>query len=296
MPIYHRNVGESASQRRYFSCEAPISQPTERMVEQWALHSKHWHNRRFISSKLIKVHRKAPSTVNYDNCAKNWYLNGFRFESPMTSPTGAQNVELQKRKTHWSRGPWDRVLTCNWRWNELQCSFEWQSGCIRDGISTVSLDEFQDSEELDLEKTNIIALLREKSYKVHLCIRVTTNTLRPTVRVFDMGAGPNPVGTSFLLLNWHDYIRPIYGVSLKLASDSPVSARKVMLFVQLNNLQLCDFFEVVEEFAERVLFGTSFVKTLSKTCFQWNAKLFQCGLVQSLFSRNTGHYQNRRLY
>lgn len=54
------------------------------------------------------------------------------------------------------------------------------------------------AEELDLNETEVIELLKVKDDKVHRCIGITLNILRPKVSVFDTGARLNMVCTSFL--------------------------------------------------------------------------------------------------
>lgn len=59
--------------------------------------------------------------------------------------------------------------------------------------ATVLPADVQDADERDFHETNAIALYKNNNYKVHMCIEITSETLRTTGSVFNAGAGPNLV-------------------------------------------------------------------------------------------------------
>lgn len=51
------------------------------------------------------------------------------------------------------------------------------------------------AEKLYFERSGVIAFFEKQKYRVHMWVGITLNSLRPTVSVFDTGAGPNPTRT-----------------------------------------------------------------------------------------------------
>lgn len=69
--------------------------------------------------------------------------------------------------------------------------------------ATVLPTEVKNGEEMDFNKTSIAALLKKNSSKVRMSVGKSSYMLRPTVRVFYTGAGPDLVCTSSLQgSNW----------------------------------------------------------------------------------------------
>lgn len=113
-------------------------------------------------------------------------------------------------------------------------------------IATVLPCTVKNAETLDFNDTNLTALIKNKIYKVHMCIEITLNTLRLTVCIFDKGAGPNLVHTSFFTGQLHNHVCLIHNMSLEDASNSPVHfIGKDMPFVQLEDLHVRVCFVVI---------------------------------------------------
>lgn len=60
---------------------------------------------------------------------------------------------------------------------------------------------------------------------MHMCVEFTSKTSRPTVNVFDTGAGLNIVRTSFLPVKWQDLIGSIHNMFFKSALNSSVRVK-----------------------------------------------------------------------
>lgn len=99
-------------------------------------------------------------------------------------------------------------------------------------VTTVLPSDGKNAKELDFNDTDVIALFKEKNYKVHLCVLFTSSILRSTVSIFRTGAGPILACMSFLLVKWRNCVRTIHNRSQMSISSSPFPFMdKVSLFV-----------------------------------------------------------------
>lgn len=93
-----------------------------------------------------------------------------------------------------------------------------------------------------------------------MCVGITSNILQPSYSVFDAGAEPNLACTLFIQLKWRDCIPPIHNVFLRTVSDSPAQViGKILLFVQLGNLHVRVHFDLLDNLALPLIFGTPFI-------------------------------------
>lgn len=138
-------------------------------------------------------------------------------------------------------------------------------------VATVLPSDVKNTEELDFDKTDVIALFKKKNSKVHIFVTITSSIPRPPTRVFHTGPGPNMVRTSFLTLKWRYCTWFIHKMSLKLASYNPNHViGKAMLFLQLCDLHAGVPFRVVEILAVPLLVGTSFIDRFVKEIFSFD--------------------------
>lgn len=83
--------------------------------------------------------------------------------------------------------PWDSIFRIATHHTQRSATFGRPLGCTW-ASSDHHLTYWRlNTEDLDFSKINEISLLKEKSYKAHVFIRITSNMLRPTVRVFNTG-------------------------------------------------------------------------------------------------------------
>lgn len=95
----------------------------------------------------------------------------------------------------------------------------------------------KNSEGVDFYKAKVILLVKEKNYKVHICVRITSNTLSPTVGGFHTGVWPALVESRLFKLKSSGFIFPVLKMFLKSTLDSFVRAiGKVIMLVQLGVL------------------------------------------------------------
>lgn len=118
------------------------------------------------------------------------------------------------------------------------------------------------------DETHVLALLKKKNYKVHICVGIMSNMPIPTVGIFGTGAGPNLFHTYFLPIKWSDRILPIHSMSLKSASNNLVNSMgKITLFVRLGDLQIPIHFGVIDNMALPILIGTPLLDRYVKVIF-----------------------------
>lgn len=99
---------------------------------------------------------------------------------------------------------------------------------------------------------------------------------KPTINVFDTGAGAYVVCTSFLQIKWHEQIRPTHNMSLKSVSNNPMNIiGKVILLVQLADVHVHVHLSVVAPLAVSLLIGTSFIVWFIKRMFHMKRRVFQ---------------------
>lgn len=98
-----------------------------------------------------------------------------------------------------------------------------------------------------------------------MCVGITSNMSGPTVSVFDTGARPYLVRSSFLPVKCRDCIRPIHSTSLKSASNNTVHViGKIMLFVHLRDLHVLAHFSVADSLSVPLLTGTVYIDRFFK--------------------------------
>lgn len=102
----------------------------------------------------------------------------------------------------------------------------WKAVCVlKRAIGPFSPPGFGNTEKLEVKETRIVVLFINKNYNVFMAFRTNLNVLKPTVRFFSTGAGPNLVRMSFVPAKCRDYICPIHKMSLRSASISPVQVK-----------------------------------------------------------------------
>lgn len=100
-----------------------------------------------------------------------------------------------------------------------------------------------------------------------MCFRIMEIILRPTVSVFDSGAGPNLLRRCFLVVKWPNCIRPTHNISFKSPSKSPVNViAKVRVSVELSDLHVCYHFGV-DNLVLQVILKTSIIIRFVKGTF-----------------------------
>lgn len=125
-------------------------------------------------------------------------------------------------------------------------------------VATVLPADIENAEALNFDETDIIALFKKPNNKAGLCVTIMSKILRPAITVFDTGAVPNLVQTSHLLPEWCRRVKPLQ-ISLKSSSaDCVAVARKILLFVQLCDLQIRVHFGSKDSPAVLLLISTSF--------------------------------------
>lgn len=75
-------------------------------------------------------------------------------------------------------------------------------GVTEPKVATVLPSEVEKAEKLDFDEPNVIELLKKRSYKVYMCVEITSNIFRPLVIVLDTDPGPNLIRTSFTSLKF----------------------------------------------------------------------------------------------
>lgn len=75
--------------------------------------------------------------------------------------------------------------------------FGWLWDLTKPVATDLLLADVKKAEHLDFDETDSIAFFKKENYKVNMCIEIVSNMLKPTVSIFDAGAGPKLISTSF---------------------------------------------------------------------------------------------------
>lgn len=157
--------------------------------------------------------------------------------------------------------------------------------------------DIKNAEELKFDETEVIAFFKTKNYKVHMCVRITSNVSIPTVSVFKPGTGLSLVCTSFLPVECHDHLHSIHNMSLNSVQNNPVNLiSKIMLFIQLADLHTCAHFGLVHNLVVPLLIGISFIDRYVKGVFPFERCIVPIQSRQAHFFQNIRRRQTPCLY
>lgn len=133
--------------------------------------------------------------------------------------------------------------------------------------STELTGDVKNAEKLEFDETDVKELFK-KNFRVQICVGILSNMSRPTVCVFDAGAGSNLVCTSYLPVNRFKRICPIQNMSLRPASNNPRRHhRKIILSIQPGDIHVFVDIGAVDNLAVPLLIGTSFIDRFVKEIY-----------------------------
>lgn len=113
-----------------------------------------------------------------------------------------------------------------------------------------------------------IMFFKEKNYKLHFPVGITSNVLSPAVSVFDTGIGLNLIQTSFLPPAWWLKIKLVTDICHRSASNDNIPAcGAILLFVCLRDLRVPVRFGLIENQEVPILIGTLYKDRLIKGIF-----------------------------
>lgn len=120
------------------------------------------------------------------------------------------------------------------------------------GGATVSPSGVKNAEELDCEE-----MFKIQNYKIHMCVVITSNIVKPTVSVWEISAGPNRACMSLLPVKWRTTSCIFHHMSLDSALDSPVLfISKVYASSKAGHPPARVLFGVVDNLAVPLLLGS----------------------------------------
>lgn len=118
-----------------------------------------------------------------------------------------------------------------------------------DNIKSVD-NEITNVIEFDVHEKSCFSQRKSKTYKVQVSVGISSNVLHPAFSVFDTGAGPSLIRTSFLPPAWPQKTKSVTGIRYRLASyDHIFVCGMIMFFVGLGDLRVRVRFGVVANLA-----------------------------------------------
>lgn len=106
----------------------------------------------------------------------------------------------------------------------------------------------------------MVGLFRKRNYKVRVSIGANASVMKSVAAVLDTGAGQTLIDSRFIPSDWSNRIKMVRDPKLTGATSEKRNLTGfILLHIRLGDLRVRAWFGVVENFAVKVLLGTSFI-------------------------------------